>query len=57
MIVNGASYRCIWWWKRHFGDAKENLRTDIVKAEGLASETIEAMMREMELMATSRVRY
>jgi hypothetical protein len=31
IIVNGASYRCIWWTK-HFEDTEENARTDIVQS-------------------------
>jgi len=51
IILNGASYRCVWWWTRHFGDEVENVRTEIVKSEGLASEEIRDKMLEMQLMA------
>lgn len=51
MIVNGASYRSVWWWTRHFEDTIENVRTEIVQSEGLASEDIRDKMREMQLMA------
>jgi hypothetical protein len=51
IILNGASYRSVWWWTRHFNDTKENVRTEIVKSEGLASEDIRDKMLEMQLMA------
>ena len=51
MVVNGASFRCIWWWDRHFGDTEENVRTEIVKSQGLVSDNIYDMMREMKAMA------
>jgi hypothetical protein len=51
MIINGASYRCIWWWEHHFGDDKENVRTEIVQSQGLASDTIGGMIREMYAMS------
>ena len=51
IILNGASYRSVWWWTRHFEDDVENVRTEIVKSEGLASENIRDKMLEMQLMA------
>jgi hypothetical protein len=51
MVINGASFRCTWWWTKHFGDSVENVRTTIIKSEGLASETIDDMMREMQAVA------
>lgn len=51
MVVNGASFRCIWWWDRHFGDTQENIRTTIVNSQGLVSDNIYDMMREMKAMA------
>jgi hypothetical protein len=51
IILNGASYRSVWWWTRHFEDDVENVRTEIVKSQGLASENIRDKMLEMQLMA------
>jgi hypothetical protein len=51
VIVNGASYRCTWWWSKHFSDDQENVRTTIVQSNGLASESFQDMMREMHAMA------
>jgi len=51
IILNGASYRCVWWWTQHFEDDVENVRTEIIKSEGLASEDIRDKMLEMQLMA------
>jgi hypothetical protein len=51
VIINGASYRCAWWWEQHFKDTKENIRTGVVQSYGLVSEDMYEMMREMETLA------
>jgi hypothetical protein len=48
VIINGRSRRCVWWWSRHLQDTQENESVRVVKIEGLASENIYDLLREIE---------
>jgi hypothetical protein len=48
VIINGRSRRCVWWWSKHLQNTEENESVRVVKVEGLASEGIYDLLREIE---------
>lgn len=48
MIIKGASRSCVWWWAQHFENTEENERVTLAKSDGLVSDNILDLMREMQ---------